>query len=140
MGHYNYTERDGYEYVSDAGIVYDLCEGKSLLGETTSDIIFIILSDKDAVFTGIEYVGFMYGAMLMTDMKFKKEALRTFDKYANDYEQKHPEVVEYYGDNNMMMMKEIQKTVKSYLITNREVLDDYQIKKIEKQIKFLDAC
>lgn len=138
MGQYNYTERDGYEYVSENGIIYGLLEGKSLLGETTSDMIFMIFQDNDAVFNGMEYVGFVYGATLMKDITYRKEVLETFDRYANEYEKEHPEIVDYYGIQNMM--KEIRKTVDAYLTTNRDVLGEYQIKKLEKQLKFLDEC
>lgn len=138
MGHYNYTERNGYEYVSENEIVYDLLEGKSLMGETTSDMIFMIFQDSDAVFNGVEYVGFVYGATLMNKTNYRDDALETLDRYAEEFEKEHPEIVEYYGTQSMM--KEIRKTVDAYLTTNREVLSEHQIKKLEKQLKFLDEC
>jgi len=136
MGKYIYTEKDGYDYISDTGLVYELLEGKSVFGESTSDIMFMIFSDKDAVFNGIEYVGFVYGATFMNDESFRNEVLETLNRYANDYEKEHPEVVEYYS--KCYMFKEIQKTVRKYLIENNEILNESEIEKIKKQIEFLD--
>lgn len=138
MGQYKYSERDGYDYISDNGIEYELVEGISLMGESTSDLIIMIFPDEDAVFNGLECVDMVFGATFMDKESYRKDVLETLDKYAEKFEQEHPEIVEYYGTQSMM--KEIRKTVDAYLTTNREVLSEHQIKKLEKQLKFLDEC
>lgn len=138
MGQYKYDEIDGYDFISDNGIEYELVEGMSLMGKSTSDLIIMIFPDKDAVFNGLECVDMVFGATFMAKESYRKDVLETLDKYAEKFEQKHPEIVEYYGEKNMM--KEIRKTVDAYLTTNRDVLGEYQIKKLEKQLKFLDEC
>lgn len=138
MGQYKYSEIDGYDYISDNGVEYELVEGMSLMGKSTSDIIIMIFPDKDAVFNGLECVDMVCGATFMDEESYRKDVLETLDKYAEKFEQKHPEVVEYYG--NTHMVKEIRKTVDAYLTINRDVLEEYQIKNLERQLKFLDEC
>lgn len=138
MGQYKYDEIDGYDYISDNGIEYELVEGMALMGKSTSDLIIMIFPDKDAVFNGFECVDMVFGATFMDKESYRKDVLETLDKCAKKFEQKHPEIVEYYG--NTSMVKEIRKTVDAYLTINRDVLEEYQIKNLEKQLKFLDEC
>ena len=104
MAYLDYTKTEGYKYISDTGIVYDLLEGKCLEGTATSDMIFMIMSDGDAVFNGIEYIGFVYGATLIEEKESRKEIMEMLTEYAKDYEQEHPEVVKYYGNTNVISM------------------------------------
>lgn len=75
-------KHDGYVYVSDSGVEYDLLEGKSLGADTTSDIIFICFLDCDFD-NKDEVIGFLYGATFFEeDMKeYNNHIKKIVDKY-----------------------------------------------------------
>ena len=87
MGKILHDEKEGYSFISDNNIIYDLLEGKSLGGSTTSDIVFIMLSNAnfnyDEYDNGVydefadtygdidRYVTWFYGAKLVNDEQFE---------------------------------------------------------------------
>lgn len=145
MGKLIYDERNGYDYISDNGVKYDLFEGKSLSGITTSDILYIHLSYDEELFETVarftsrsdELVGWFFGASFIGDEKYQDEYVEYVDDMVKDYEEKHPEIVEYYNPRKKMI-KKIRETVDAYLITNRYVLEEKEIKDLEEQLRFLD--
>ena len=147
-----HDEKEGYSFVSDNNIIYDLLEGKSLGGLTTSDIVFIMLSlanfDDEEYDNGTydeftdtygeinKCVAWFYGAEFVNDEQF--DFLRECEHYVNDFEKKNPEMIRFIinKDNNGMMNK-IKKTVEAYLATNEDVLSVKDRTDLEKQIDFL---
>ena len=59
-------KEDGYVYVSDRGIEYELLEGMSIGSERryTSDIIFIILNNAESNVAD-HIVGYLFGASVL---------------------------------------------------------------------------
>ena len=90
MGKLVYDKRNGYSYVSDNGIKYNLLEGMSYQGNSTSDILFIMLDYgnnlSDLVDANDFLVGWFYGVGDCVDENF-------ISRYVNLYETKHPEIV-----------------------------------------------
>ena len=90
MGKLVYDKRNGYSYVSDNGIKYNLLEGMSYQGNSTSDILFIMLDYgnnlSDLVEANDFLVGWFYGAGDCVDENY-------ISRYVNLYENKHPEIV-----------------------------------------------
>ena len=83
------NDRDGYEFISDKGIKYDLLEGVSIRGNTSSDIVFIMLSYDEELTEKIdndEFVGYMYGAEFLTSDN--KEMEEFIDNRVKEYEKK----------------------------------------------------
>lgn len=147
-----HDEKEGYSFVSDNNIIYDLLEGKSLGGSTTSDIVFIMLSfanfdDED--FDGTtyndftdtygeanKYVAWFYGAGLVNNEQF--DFFGECEHCVNDFEMNNPEMIRFIIDkNNDGMMNKIKKTVEAYLTTNEDVLSVKDKIDLEKQIDFL---
>ena len=62
------------------------------------------------------------------------------DSFAKKYEEKHPEVVEYYARRKVRMMYRIMKTVDSYLMTNKDVLIEKEIEDLKEQIDFIEVA
>ena len=94
MGKILYNERDGYTYISDNGIKYDLLEGISYKGTTTSDALFIMLSYEPDLFKEIDVepyqlVDWFYLADDCPSAEFISD-------YVNRYEKKHPEIVNWF--------------------------------------------
>ena len=152
MGKILYDEKDGYSFVSDNNIIYDLLEGKSLGGLTTSDIVFIMLSfanfdneDFDGTtytdFTDTygevnKYVAWFYGAGLVNNEQF--DFLGECEHCVNDFEMNNPEMIRFIIDkDNNGMMNKIKKTVEAYLTINEDVLSVKDKIDLEKQIDFL---
>lgn len=72
-------EQDGYSFRSKkTGATYDLLEGKSYKGTSTSDIIFIMRGEEDKGYTNL--VNFCFGACFLDD------TLMNCADYINDYE------------------------------------------------------
>ena len=102
MGKLLYDEKNGYTYVSNNGVKYDLLEGMSFHGTLTSEIIFIMLHvDSDLydnlnivnIDVGQELVYWFYGAYAKQDDKW---FLDSIEDEISKYENKHPELVKYY--------------------------------------------
>ena len=83
---------DGYYFISDSGIKYELLEGISIGGKRqyTSDAIFIMLNDKN-YFEKVNnyFVGFWFGA------SFLHECLDEYNEYISKL------VTEYEKENNI---------------------------------------
>lgn len=152
MGKILHDEKEGYSFVSDNNIIYDLLEGKSLGGSTTSDIVFIMLSnanfDDDEYDNGTydefadtygetnKYIAWFYGATYVNDKQFN--FLGECEHYVNDFEKENPEMIRFIIDkDNDGMMNKIKKTVEAYLATNEDVLSVKDRIDLEKQIDFL---
>ena len=141
MGKLIYDEINGYDYISDNGVKYDLLEGKSFGGETTSDILYINLSYDEELFENISGIdilaGWFCGATYVAFHGHQGDSIEEIEEIVKDYEEKYPEIVEYYNPRKKMI-KKIRETVDAYLITNRDVLEEKEIKDLEEQLRFLD--
>ena len=118
MGRLIYDKKEGYDFISDNGVRYNLLEGKSLGGKTTSDIVYIHL-DYDSVclenVTNIdEFVGWFYGATMVTDYRYREEFTEQIKTFTTKYEEKHPEIVEYYNPKKKYRV-EIEKVITEYV-------------------------
>lgn len=152
MGKILHDKKEGYSFVSDNNIIYDLLEGKSLGGSTTSDIVFIMLSNAN--FNYDEYdngvydefadtygeinkcAAWFYGAGLVGNKHF--DFLGSCERYVNDFEMNNPEMIRFIIDKyNDEMINKIKKTVEAYLTTNEDVLQIKDKVDLEKQIDFL---
>ena len=83
------NDRDGYEFISDKGIKYDLLEGVSIRGNTSSDIVFIMLSFDEELTEKVdndEFVGYLYGAEFLSINNTEMEEL--IDNRVKKYEKK----------------------------------------------------
>lgn len=83
-------EKEGYIYISQAGLKYELLEGVSI-GSTpqyTSDIIFVMLSNLE-VTVDTPLVNFFYGA------SFINESIEEYNKIIGEM------VLEYERRNNL---------------------------------------
>ena len=92
MGKLHYiSEKDGYDFISDKGYTYDLLEGISLGGISTSDIVFVILSYENGedLYEKIEdkFVYFFYGAEFV--LRDREQTVELLDKVTKDYEDKN---------------------------------------------------
>ena len=152
MGKILHDEKEGYSFVSDNNIIYDLLEGKTLGGLATSDIVFIMLSNANfdsEDFDGTTYteftdtygeinknVAWFYGATLIDDKQF--DFLGECEYHVNDFEKKNYEMIKFIiNKDNDGMMNKIKKTVEAYLTTNEDVLSVKDRIDLEKQIDFL---
>ena len=118
MGKLIYDKREGYDFISDNGVRYNLLEGKSLGGKTTSDIVYIHL-DYDSDFlekvTNIdEFVGWFYGATMVADYRYREEFTEQIKTFTTKYEEKHPEIVEYYNPKKKYRV-EIERVITEYV-------------------------
>lgn len=74
-----FDEDEGYYFESsNTGNVYDLLEGMSYKGSTTSDITFIMIGNNDTGYTGL--LNFIFGA---ADLDYM---LNTCLDFITDYE------------------------------------------------------
>lgn len=93
MGKLVYDERNGYSYESDNGIKYDLLEGMSYQGNSTSDILFIMLDYDNNLSYLVDandfFVGWFYVAGDCVDEN-------SISRYVNLYEKEHPKIVNYF--------------------------------------------
>ena len=82
--------KEGYIFVSESGIEYDLYEGLSIGAPKryTSDILFIVFDLYDAE---KECVWFMYGATFLDDGD--EYALDLINRAVNEWEQEHQDLV-----------------------------------------------
>ena len=99
MGKLIYEDRNGYVFISNNGIKYDVLEGVSLDGSYTSDMAFIVLIDEEIwgnaeLATIDRFVGFFMGATFITDVRYAEEYINYIENLVNEYEEKHPEIVE----------------------------------------------
>lgn len=78
----------GDEFISKRGIKYSVYEGKTLDGNFTSDIVFIM----NDCYEDAEFVGWFYGATFL--YKRDQEFIDSLEYYINKYEDEHPEVIE----------------------------------------------
>lgn len=153
-----FDEREGYSFVSDSNIIYDLYEGFSLKGETTSDIVFIMLSysnfkegdDEDEIFytdfcdlygEPEKYVGWFYGASLLEGEEnelYKNDMIDMCEKYIVDFERENKEMISFILNHNKNdMIDKIKQTVESYLLTNEDVLSVKDKVNLNMQINYL---
>lgn len=115
MGKLIYDEREGYSYESDRGILYDLLEGVSLKGSTTSDIVFITLNQSDKVDEEFlnyiwddnidfeTYVGYFSGADLFKDavlgvsyVSSENDMLEILNDFTSKYEEEYDYILKDY--------------------------------------------
>ena len=102
MGKIIFTDaQNGYEFESDRGIRYSLYEGRSIKGETTSDIVFVMLDKEmelDDILGDMDYmfVGWFFGASVIADKSFIDSAIDILNRMTKEYEDKHPKVIEYF--------------------------------------------
>ena len=71
-------KEDGYVYVSDIGIEYELLEGMSIGSERkyTSDIIFIMLNNAEYNVDN-NVVGYLFGAdIFLEEQKYYEESIK----------------------------------------------------------------
>lgn len=101
MGKLKFDDRDGYSFISDNGVKYDLLEGISLKGETTSDIVFVMLAYNEELCEYLgnnrlsdEFLGYFCGAAFVGEND--KDSIHYIEKYVAEFEKKHPEIVEFY--------------------------------------------
>lgn len=83
-----YIKEDGYVFISDIGIEYELLEGVSIGAEKryTSDIIFIMLIDANYN-VDTNCVGYLFGATII-------------DGYIDTYQESIKELVSEYEKRN----------------------------------------
>ena len=90
MGKLNYiNDKDGYEFISNKGIKYELLEGISYKGTSTSDRLFILLSFDEELIEKVnhqDYVGYIFGAEFVE--RYTDEYIEIIDKMVNKYEKK----------------------------------------------------
>lgn len=89
MGKLNYIdEKQGYEFISDKGIKYDLLEGYSLHGKCTSDIVFIVIQYDEELNEKVNDIlaGYMYGATFVTECS---DSIKDIDYIVNRYEKEN---------------------------------------------------
>ena len=71
-------KEDGYVYVSDRGIEYELLEGMSIGSERkyTSDIIFIMLNNAEYNVDN-NVIGYLFGAeIFLEDSRYYEESIK----------------------------------------------------------------
>ena len=144
MGILTYEDGD-LTYTSKNGVKYDLLEGTTISDENgkekTSDICFVMLHYQEELHEiGDEIAGYFYGVNFLATEEDKSEYIELMDSFAEKYEKKHPEVVEYYARRKVKMMYRIMKTVDSYMMTNKDVLTEKEIKDLEEQIDFIEVA
>ena len=115
MGRLIYDKREGYSYESDRGILYDLLEGISLKGSTTSDIVFITLNQSDKVDEEFlhyiwgddidfeTYIGYFCGADLFKNavqgisyVSSENDILEILNDLTSKYEEKYDYILKDY--------------------------------------------
>lgn len=119
-----YDEKEGYTFISESGLVYDLYEAVCLGGKATSDIIIIMLSvDFDAF--EMDYmrhdllVGFVYGASeFYTDHKINENEVEDITYIIRGK-------VEEYEKNHSEMINDYRKTMFSKLLNTLEKYRNY---------------
>lgn len=79
---------DGTNFISKRGIKYSVYEGITIDGIATSDIAFIVNDHYSDV---CEFVNWFYGATFL--QRGDKEFIETLEHYVDEYEEKHPEVI-----------------------------------------------
>ena len=79
-------KEDGYVYVSDIGIEYELLEGMSIGSERkyTSDIIFIMLNNAEYNVDN-NVVGYLFGAdIFLEDSRYYEKSIKEMvDEFEN---------------------------------------------------------
>ena len=81
-------KEDGYVYVSDRGIEYELLEGMSIGSERkyTSDIIFIMLNNEEYNVDN-NVVGYLFGAdIFLEDSRYYEESIK---KMVDEFEKRN---------------------------------------------------
>lgn len=113
-------KEDGYVYISDRGIEYELLEGVGIGGrKCTSDIIFICLMNSEYNVDDM-IVGYLYGAML-------------FEDDLSGYEKSIKELVEEYEKRNFGLNKIIAAL-------NEKMEIGYDKAQLEVDYGELDEC
>jgi hypothetical protein len=105
MGNLNFDERDGYTYTSDNGIRYDILEGVSLGGATTSDMVFVMVALEDVdlqldTIGGDALVCYTFGATDLESNAYRADVLKYIEAEVSEYELKHPVLVEAVKNAN----------------------------------------
>lgn len=144
MGILTYVNGD-LTYTSKNWVIYDLLEGTTIPDENgkekTSDICFVMLHYQEEFHEiGDEIAGYFYGANFLATEEDKSEYIELMDSFAEKYEKKHPEVVEYYARRKVKMMHQIMKTVDSYMMINKDVLTEKGIEDLKEQISFIEVA
>ena len=106
MGRIVFDEGNGYGFISNNGVKYELLEGEAIGVNATSDIIFIMLDidglpDVIKLFDDDLYkvVDYWMGAFMFDDIeKYRDELTRAFDYCVNNFEKKNPKIIEYYKE------------------------------------------
>lgn len=147
MGKITYDPEDGFGFISDNGVEYELLEGESLGGNTTSDIIFIMVKDQfdengNNVFeVGHLFVEWLFGAELLTreGTKYHHQIISSLDGFTERHEKEHPYIVDYFKRKNKTgMIEDIINTIDKYYDTNKEVLSTVSLMKLDEQRAYMN--
>lgn len=138
MGKIIHDEQNGYEFISDRGIKYSLYEGKSIDGNVTSDMVFVMCdteSDLDDAIGNLDYiyVGWFFGASCMKDDGFRIDAQNIINNMVNKYEDTHPQVVNYFCPT--LTEEEIKEMVSVKLLKN---ISDYPTQTVLRRVLYYD--
>lgn len=78
---------DGYKFISENGIEYDILEGATIgvSPRKTSDMIFILLNNADYNVEN-HFVGYLFGACLLSERKteYEESIVELVDKYEKE--------------------------------------------------------
>ena len=129
MGKLIFDDRDGYSFISDNGVEYDLLEGRSLKGETTSDIVFVMLAYNEELFEYLgdnrlpdEFLGYFFGAAYVREND--KDTIHYIEEYVAEFEKNHPEIVEFYKPKKKKYKITIEATSIGYVEVEAENIDE----------------
>lgn len=124
MGKLIFDDRNGYSFISDNGVEYDLLEGRSLRGKTTSDIVFVMLAYNEELFEYLgdrlsdEFLGYFFGAAFVREND--KDSIHYIEEYVAEFEKKHPEIVEFYKPKKKKYRIRIEETSVGYVEVEAE--------------------
>ena len=102
-------KEDGYVFVSDRGIEYELLEGMSIGSEQkyTSDIIFIMLNNAEYNVDN-NVVGYLFGAdIFLEDSRYYEESIKEMvDEFENRNFGKWGWVIMVYAKNDKVKIRD----------------------------------
>ena len=138
MSEIKWDDRDGYYFVSNKGVEYDLEQGSAIKGVTSSDIIYVTVrsdSSTDEIAGDLEYlfVGWFFGASCLESPDYKKDAIDILNRITSNWEEKHKEIVEYLVKKNEEKKKKKYKVfakVTTYNYLEVEAKDEEEARQI----------